>query len=95
MGIIMKNENISTFETTDFQLSAFLLAKGFILIGFRQTVIPGRKLFVFHPANNLQKIVQNFWEKKELIEPIQLLTAERELKNRLYNQTQKFTKDEE
>ena len=77
---------IQNFETTDFQLATFLLAKDVLLLGIRDIPASKRKIFVFEQNDELQRLVNGFWARKELIEPILLLEAQRRLKTRLFTQ---------
>lgn len=77
---------ITNFETTDFQLATFLLAKDVLLLGIRDIPASKRKIFVFEKNEYLSRLVNGFWARKELIEPILLLEAQRRLKTRLFTQ---------
>ena len=76
----------NTFETTDFQLATFLLAKNTLFLGIRNIVASTKKIFVFEQRDNLPLLIENFWGRKESIEPILLLEAQRRLKTRLYDE---------
>lgn len=78
-----KNKN-QTFESADFILSVFLFSKGIPLVELKQINNSIKKIFVFKYQPQLDGLIANFWAKKELVEPIQLLSAQRELKRRLH-----------
>lgn len=84
----------TTFETTDFQLATFLHAKNIPFLGVRNIVASVKKIFVFENSDNLPFLIENFWGRKELIEPILLLEAQRRLKTRLYDEFSGFQKKE-
>lgn len=78
---------IQNFETTDFQLATFLVAKDVFLLGIRNIPASTRKIFVFEQSERLNRLVNGFWAQKELVEPILLLEAQRRLKTRLFSQS--------
>lgn len=77
---------IQNFETTDFQLATFLLAKDVLLLGIKDIPASKRKIFIFEQNERLKRLVNGFWAQKEQIEPILLLEAQRRLKTRLFSQ---------
>lgn len=76
-----------TFETVDFAVASFLLAKDIPLIGLRTTSIPRKFAFVFQETSELQSLITNFWSGTETVEPLKLLNAEKELRRRLHSDT--------
>jgi hypothetical protein len=75
---------VPTYQTSDFYLATFLLWKSVPLLDIQPTADPRKKAFVFQNIRDLSALIANFWSQRELVEPLSLLTAERELKHRLY-----------
>ena len=84
----------NTFETTDFQLATFLLAKNTPFLGIRNIVASTKNIFVFEQRDSLPLLIENFWVRKDSIEPILLLEAQRRIKPRLYDEFGGFQKKE-
>ncbi|HWY80275.1 MAG TPA: DUF5659 domain-containing protein [Candidatus Sulfotelmatobacter sp.] len=82
----MKNNG---FATSDFQLATFLFTKGFLLLQIAP-VDAKKKVFVFEDAGEIDTVASSFWAGKELIDPLLLLSKERELKRRLYSDSYEF-----
>lgn len=93
MRIQEKNQN--TFETVDFAVASFLLAKDIPLIGLRTTNIPNKFAFVFQETSDLQTLITNFWSGTVTVEPLKLINAEKELRRRLHSDTYKVLPNEE
>lgn len=91
----IQEENQKTFETVDFAVASFLLAKDIPLIGLRTTSIPRKFAFVFQETTNLQSLITNFWSGIEQVEPLKLLNSEKELRRRLHSDTYRVLPSEE
>jgi predicted RNA-binding protein YlxR (DUF448 family) len=83
--MIMTNEDFLKFETSDFYLSAFLLAKGFKLIEINKEN-PHRALFVFKDREDRQRLVEDFLFGRTMINPKNFAAAIKELKQLLYSE---------
>ncbi len=79
--------NRKTIETADFYLASFLLAKDVHLLEIKDSINSNRKIFIFEHTNEAERLVNAFWARQELIEPIILLNAQRWLKTRLFSQS--------
>ncbi len=83
----MKNKN--QFKTTQFYLTAFLLAKGLILADIDKTSDPKRYQFIFIDSPQLKKLVEvfNFSENnasEALVNPRLFAGAIKSLKEKIY-----------
>lgn len=92
----MKNQTPNkTFETTDFGLASFLYAKEVPFLGIRPIINSKRSLFVFEETQDCQQLKNAFFAGSELIEPLKLLNAEKQLKRQLYSGIYKYENNEE
>lgn len=87
----MKN---TPYSTTDLGLASFLFAKDVPLVSIQPTTDSRRYFFVFQLAEDIQPLIQGFWNSTELIQPIKLLNAEKELKRRLYSDSYNISQRE-
>ena len=81
----MTNKNTLKFETPDFYLSAFLLSQGFNLLDIDKKSDPHRALFIFKDRENRQSLVEDFLFGRTVVEPKNLITAIKELKQLLHS----------
>ena len=86
---------IKTWETSEFGLATFLVAKNIPFLGIKPTSDPRRKLFVFQNVDDIPALVQEFWSGKALCDPLNLLNSEKELKRLLHADTYTFSSDPE
>ena len=71
-----------TYKTTDMAL-ATVLSMNFPV---RELINKnGRGTFIFDNTDELQELVNAFWNKQIKVEPIALFDALKSIKNRLYN----------
>lgn len=80
-----------TLKTSDFNLAIFLFAKDVPLLSIESTSNSKKSTFVFQETQDTKNLIDNFWLRKESIEPSKLLIAERELKRRLYSDVSRNT----
>jgi hypothetical protein len=80
----MTDKNIRQFKTTDFYLSAFLLAKGLKLIKVDKSA-PQRALFIFEDKEERQKLVEEFLYSRANVNPKEFVVAIKELKQLLHS----------
>lgn len=78
------------FETSNFYLSAFLFAKGFELVKIKRTLTQ-RCEFVFDDKPEITNLAEQFFYAKEnskeiLVDARLIVTAIRNLKDRLYQE---------
>lgn len=78
----MKNKDANTTRTSNFKLAAYLLSNGHRLISIEPTNNHRRKAFVLE-GKDTETLTSDFYEDKKLKRVFQ---AERELKERLYNE---------
>lgn len=72
------------FKTQDLNLSAVLIAKGFNL----QEVLKSpnnRATFCFYSHNDMDKVINDYWNNNLFITPQELFNALKLLKNRIYS----------
>lgn len=72
------------FTTQDLNLSATLLIKGFVLKQINKNS-EGKSTFVFTNDDELNKVIQDFWNNTLLVNPQELFQALKVLKNRIYS----------
>jgi hypothetical protein len=72
------------FETQDLNLSAVLIAKGFELTEVIKNNY-GKATFCFDSTQEIQDVIQQYWNNKLLINPQELFHALKLLKNRIYS----------
>ena len=83
MGI--KKAEQKTYNTTNFYLSCFLLARGVQLIGLNQTDDPGRRSFVFVDSEMRSVLMDEFnFDGEAEINVRDFVSAIRKLKALLY-----------
>lgn len=80
----MKNDNQQQFKTSDFYLSAFLLAKDLKLLTVDR-LNPNRALFVFQDSEDRQDLVQDFLFGRAKVNPKNFVVAIKELKQLLHS----------
>ena len=74
-----------TYNTTDFYLSCFLLARGIQLIGLNQTDEPGRRSFVFVESDMRAILMDEYnFDAEAEINVRDFISAIRKLKTLLY-----------
>lgn len=78
----MKNKSANTTRTSNFKLAAYLLSNGHKLISIEPTDNRRRKAFVLE-GEDTEQLTSSFYEDKKLK---RVFEAERELKERLYNE---------
>lgn len=78
----MEDENI--FETKDFYLSAFLLARGYKLISVNRDD-PQRVLFAFNDFEDREELLRDFLYSKSSIEPQAFINSIKALKQVLHS----------
>lgn len=78
----MKN-NISTFSTDSYQLASFLLSESCKLITLDRTN-PRRIAFIFEESEQRKLLTEKFLSYKANVEPHRLFSAQRDLKQLLY-----------
>lgn len=86
----MSQEN-QAFQTQDLNLSAVLIAKGFILESVLKN-FTGKSTFCFSQDKEITEVIQQYWNNKLLINPQELFNALKLLKNRIYSDYQNYGK---
>lgn len=71
------------FETSDFPLAITLLSFGFIIENFDVTE-PRKIKFLFEKTGRLEKLINDYWDNKVLVNPKTFFNAEKELKSRMH-----------
>jgi hypothetical protein len=83
----MNNENKEQFISSDFYTSAYVLAKGFRLLGVeKDSQNPRRLLFIFADNEGGQKLAEDFIFGRGLVEPKRYASAIKELKDLVHSQ---------
>lgn len=79
----MSNQN-KLFTTYDLNLSAVLVAHGFVLEKVKKND-RGKSQFIFEETQSLKKLVDKYWKGKIKMNPQDLFTSLKVIKNRLYS----------
>jgi len=84
--------NMRTVENylviSDFCLAITLACKGFPVLGLDHSN-PKRIGFQLNNSDQLQKVIQNYWEAKLLVSPQEFYAQQRALKARMYSEGQR------
>jgi len=75
--------NTPTFSTDSFQLASYLLCESCKLLSLDRTN-PRRTLFIFEDTERRQQLTDKFLSYQTLVEPHRLFSAQRDLKQLLY-----------
>ena len=87
MSISIENkDNIPTFSTDSFTLAVYLLSEACRLIRLDRTN-PRRILFIFEETNARKLLTDKFLSYHALCEPHRLYSAQRDLKQLIYQNT--------
>jgi len=81
----MDNANEKQFESSDFYISAFLLAKEVKLLDVNREN-PRRLSFVFEDFEDRQKLIEDFLLGRGSVEPKRYASAIKELKDLIHAQ---------
>ena len=73
------------YATSDLGLAAYLHALGHRLEKLDR-VDPRRVQFCFEASEELAEVVDKYWKGTARVQPLELLTSQRVLKHRLYDQ---------
>jgi len=77
----MKNK----FETEDFCLASYLLAKDISLDGVKKINPASKKVtFIFNDSKECQSLISEFSQMKGSIEPLAFMSAQKQLKHLIY-----------
>lgn len=79
----MKNENTKKYETSDFYIASFLIAKGFKVAWIDKTNSK-RYLFIFQDAGDWDSLVDDYLYRRSVVEPQAFANAIKELKQFIY-----------
>lgn len=71
------------FTTSELPLCASLICLNFSLDSLDKTN-PQRTIFIFKQSKELSKAVNDFWQRKIRLEPLEYFEATRYLKSRIY-----------
>jgi len=82
-GITMQNES-NEYRTKDLYVSSFLFMQQQTLIEIDQ-IAPKRYEFVFSMSPNLLSLVEDFYAKRALVEPMEFAMSMKRLKSKMYN----------
>ncbi|MEO6077378.1 MAG: DUF5659 domain-containing protein [Candidatus Andersenbacteria bacterium] len=74
------------FSTNDFGLASTLLALEYELVQLDRTN-PGKVQFIFQNIEGLENVIVSFWNNSLCVSAQKLLSAQRNLKSRLYSNT--------
>lgn len=77
------NEEIY-FTTYDLNLAAVLVAHGFVLEEVKKQE-KGKALFCFSDTQQLKKLIDKYWKQKVRMNPQDLFTSLKVIKNRIYS----------
>ena len=80
----MKIKNEKTFDTRDFYISAFLLAKGYKLVSVNRSN-PQRVLFAFNDFESREDLLRDFILGKSSVEPQSFINSIKALKQVLHS----------
>lgn len=72
------------FQTFDLNLAAVLLAQGFVLEEVKKNP-NGKSLFIFDDSESLKKLVEMYWKGEVKMNPQDIFTSLKVIKNRLYS----------
>lgn len=77
----------STYSTRDLYLASFLRMKDIDMIEVKKDEKNGRPTctFIFQYDTFVQTLIDTFYDKKVLVEPLQYMANQKELKNYIYN----------
>lgn len=75
-------ENVPLLTTADLTLAATLLAMGFDVLGIDMSN-PKRQLFHFQKTLEIDSVIENYWNKKIVLSPIDVANSRRELITRI------------
>ncbi len=75
--------NKNTFSTDSFVLASYLLCESFNLIGVNKDN-PKRMIFIFEDSKKRASIIELFFSYKASIEPNRFYSAQRNLKQMIY-----------
>jgi len=81
----MVEKNNLKFETSDFYLSAFLLARGFELIEVNKEN-PRRAVFIFKDREDRQSLIEDFLFGRAQVDPKDFASAIKGLKQLLHSE---------
>lgn len=81
----MDRQEQSTFSTDNFQLAAYLIAESCKLITVNKANIK-RQLFIFEDNEKRNELTQRFISYQALIEPHRIFSAQRDLKQLIYQE---------
>lgn len=77
-------KKVQHFQTFDLNLSAILVAHGFILERVQKN--PNEKsLFVFDDSESLKKLIDEYWKGSLRMNPQDIFASLKVIKNRLYS----------
>ena len=73
------------FETQDFCLASYLLAKKIYLHGIKRKDTSAKRVtFIFSNTKDCQELVEEFSQMKGSIEPLSFVSAQKQLKHLIY-----------
>lgn len=72
------------FTTSDLNLSAVLVANGFLLESIEKDDF-GKSTFYFSKSKQLDQLIEKYWRLELSIEPHELFNSLKALKNRMYS----------
>lgn len=84
----MTKEPTKTIKISNFGVACVLLYDGVELIGLEKDPTSlKRYFFIFALDDNVEPLINSFWNKELRIEPFRFLETERYLKSRLHNES--------
>lgn len=89
MKMNKKSETDQLFRTDSLYLASALVTAGYSISSL-EGVFPNRATFVFFSDSKLPQIVKDFHEDRLNLSARKLLYAQKELKDRLYEQSRKI-----
>ena len=75
--------NNNLYTTADFLITTYLYSQGHTLIKI-DWVTPTKAEFIFEHSNSLKEDISKFWSGEAFVDAKTLLSAQREVKQRLY-----------
>lgn len=76
-------EEITTFTTDSFILASFLMCQSIRLISLDKS-FPKRVVFKFEESEQRRKVSEDFFQYKGLVEPHKFYSAQKDLKQMIY-----------
>ncbi len=80
----IKKEPAQYFKTSDLLITSYLIYSGYTLEQIDRAN-KSKAVFCVLRDKNIDQIIEDYWQKKLLVEPIAFFNTIKEIKSRLYN----------